>query len=431
MCDSLRSFRQCYGYTSGEQACATLYSIDGNQCGRASGSVNHNSANDSSCCPKNNEPLQNNIQVLRLVDGLSGTLFWVSESRTDANPASLQIGQRVGDRFSAHERIFLAGDAVHTHSPKAGQGMNVSMQDCFNLGWKIAGVVNGTLQRSVLKTYQSERRRIAQDLIEFDHRFSRLFSGRPAKDAADEAGISMAEFKDAFEKGNLFASGIAVDYGKSSIVAKPGSAVEQGDGTDVGGGKVVGKQHLANNIKLGMRFPSFQVLNQADARPWQFQSWLKSDGRWRIVVFAGNLTNKGQMERLQHLGEQLAAPTGFIHRYTPQSANLDSMIEIFTIHSGPRAAVELLDLHEIFHPFSEKDGWDYNKVFVDDQSYHEGFGDAYKNYGVNPQEGCVVITRPDQYVGYIGTLEDVADMGRYFDGVLLAPNVKSLTNGVR
>jgi phenol 2-monooxygenase len=40
-----------------------------------------------------------------------------------------QIGQRVGDNFSLHERVFLAGDAVHTHSPKAGQGMNVSMQD--------------------------------------------------------------------------------------------------------------------------------------------------------------------------------------------------------------------------------------------------------------------------------------------------------------
>jgi phenol 2-monooxygenase (NADPH) len=40
-----------------------------------------------------------------------------------------QIGQRVGDNFSLHDRVFLAGDAVHTHSPKAGQGMNVSMQD--------------------------------------------------------------------------------------------------------------------------------------------------------------------------------------------------------------------------------------------------------------------------------------------------------------
>ena len=87
--------------------------------------------------------------------------------------------------------------------------MNVSMQDCFNLGWKIANVVKRTHDRSVLKTYQSERRRVAQDLIDFDHKFSRLFSGRPAKDVMDEEGVSMDEFKSAFEKVRLFKGFIA------------------------------------------------------------------------------------------------------------------------------------------------------------------------------------------------------------------------------
>lgn len=82
----------------------------------------------------------------------------------------------------------------------------------YNLGWKLAHVVKGYSNGSILKTYQSERRRTAQDLIAFDHRFSRLFSGRPAKDVMDEEGVSMEEFQRAFEKGNEFASGI----GKSS-----------------------------------------------------------------------------------------------------------------------------------------------------------------------------------------------------------------------
>ncbi|KAI9815565.1 MAG: hypothetical protein M1827_002699 [Pycnora praestabilis] len=334
-----------------------------------------------------------------------------------------QIGQRVGNRFSANERIFLAGDAVHTHSPKAGQGMNVSMQDCYNLGWKIAAVVNGTAKRSILKTYQSERRRIAQDLINFDHRFSRLFSGRPAKDAADEAGISMAEFKDAFEKGNMFASGLSVDYGASILVAKAGSAAEQGDGTDVeaktSSRRVVGKQNLATNIKLGMRFPSFKVLNQSDARPWHFQERLKSDGRFRIIVFAGDVSSKEQMRRVQTLGQALAAPTSFLRRLTPSSKKIDSVIEILTVHSAPRREVELLDLHEIYHPFDEKKGWDYEKVFVDDESYHEGNGEAYQNYGVDQERGCVVIARPDQYIGWLGELEDMEDMDAYFSEILV------------
>ena len=341
-----------------------------------------------------------------------------------------QIGQRVGNKFSSSDRIFLAGDAVHTHSPKAGQGMNVSMQDSYNLGWKIALVINGIAKRSILKTYQSERRRVAQDLIAFDHRFSRLFSGRPAKDAVDEAGISMAEFKDAFEKGNMFASGLAVDYGASVLVAKPGDPADQGDGTDVGPQrtngsssspivKVTGKQHLASNIKMGMRFPSFQVLNQADARPWPFAHFLKSDGRFRIILFAGNIASTTQLQRIQTFGETLSAPDSFIHRFTPPGKPIDSIIEVLMIHSAPRREIELLDLHEVFHPLDEKEGYDYGKVFVDDESYHEGHGEAYMGYGVDRERGCVVVVRPDQYVGWIGEVEDVVDLGGYFEGILV------------
>ena len=335
-----------------------------------------------------------------------------------------QIGQRVGNSFSCDDRVFLAGDAVHTHSPKAGQGMNVSMQDTYNLGWKIGLVVKGLAKRSILKTYQSERKKVAQDLITFDHRFSRLFSGRPARDAADEAGISMAEFKDAFEKGNMFTSGLAVDYGASILVARPGDSADQGDVDDIGPvingiDKVVGKQKLAINIKLGMRFPSFQVLNQSDARPWQFGQFLKSDGRFRIIILAGNLKDEKQWKRLQGFGELLAKPDSVIHRYTPSAKPIDSVIEILVIHSALRQEIELLDLHEIFHPFDEKRGWDYDKVFVDDLSYYEGHGDAYKNYGVDKESSCVVIVRPDQHVGWLGELEDVRDIDRYFSQVLI------------
>ncbi len=300
--------------------------------------------------------------------------------------------------------------------------MNVSMQDCFNLGWKIGLVVNGIAKRSILKTYQSERRRIAQDLIDFDHRFSRLFSGRPAKDAADEAGVSMAVFKDAFEKGNMFASGIAVDYGASVLVAKAGDAKDQGDGTDVGlqeGKKVIGKQDLASNLPLGKRFPSFKVLNQSDARPWHFAEFLKSDGRFRIVLFAGDIMDKKQKARVEEFCKELDEPNSFLRRYTPKNAKINSVIQLLTIHSSPRESVDIFDFPDLLHPFDEKTGWDYEQIFVDAPSYHEGNGEAYKNYGVDPKTGCVVVTRPDQYIGYLGTLEDVKDIGKYFDEILV------------
>lgn len=281
-----------------------------------------------------------------------------------------QIGQRVGNSFSLHERVFLAGDAVHTHSPKAGQGMNVSMQDAYNLGWKIATVVKGVSSRSILKTYQSERRRIAQDLIDFDHRFSRLFSGRPAKDVMDEEGISMDVFKDAFEKGNMFASGIAVDYGASVIVAKSGSGKEQGDGTDVLGDaklRIVSKPEVATKLDVGKRMPSFKVLNQADARPWHFQELLKSNGRWRVVVFPGNIKDSQQKQRLDLLGEKLADSNSFLRWATPTGQKYDSVIELLSCHSSPRQETTIFDFPEVFRPWDDHDGWDYWKIHVDDQ----------------------------------------------------------------
>lgn len=310
----------------------------------------------------------------------------------------------------------------------------------YNLGWKLAHVVKGYSDGSILKTYQSERRRIAQDLIAFDHRFSRLFSGRPAKDVMDEEGVSMEEFKSAFEKGNEFASGIgmiqlsrvfqeiililiqtAVNYGASVIVAKDGNAQEQGDGTDVIGNKLlrsVSKPQLATGIDIGKRMPSFKVLNQSDARPWHLQELLKSNGRWRIIVFPGNLTLPENMQRMQKLGEKLGASDSFLRRYTPANQPIDSLIEVLTVHAGPRTSLELLDLPEAFHPYDKKEGWDYWKVFVDDQSYHEGHGQAYVNYGIDPSRGVSVIIRPDQYVSWVGDMDDYDEIAKFFSGFM-------------
>ena len=94
-------------------------------------------------------------------------------------------------------------DAVHTHSPKAGQGMNVSMQDTYNLGWKLGLACKGILKPEILSTYELERKQIAEELIAFDHKFSRLFSGRPARDVLDETGVSMEEFEKAYEQSHL------------------------------------------------------------------------------------------------------------------------------------------------------------------------------------------------------------------------------------
>ena len=305
--------------------------------------------------------------------------------------------------------------------------MNCSMQDTYNLGWKIALVAKHICTRDILKTYHTERRQVAQDLIEFDRKFARLFSGRPnASGVSDTPGVSMDEFKSVFLQGQLFASGLSVNYDASMLIAKSGNPQGQDDGTQTNAApkeRVVGKQELAKNISLGMRFPSFQVLNQADARPWHFQEWLRSDGRFRLIIFAGNVGDAAQKARLKTLCAKLGSQDSFLRRFTPPDQPIDSIIEILTLHSAPRQDVELLeDFPALLHPFDEVLGHDYDKVFVDDACYHAGHGHAYQNYGVASQRGCIVAVRPDQHVGFIGELEDTADLDYYFDGFLVSPS---------
>src|SRR6516225_6146455 len=99
-----------------------------------------------------------------------------------------EIGQRLTDKFddvpdaevaTRLPSVFIAGDACHTHSPKAGQGMNVSMQDGFNLGWKLATVLRGLAAPELLRTYSDERRAVAQELIDFDRELAAMFSAPP------------------------------------------------------------------------------------------------------------------------------------------------------------------------------------------------------------------------------------------------------------
>jgi phenol 2-monooxygenase len=285
-------------------------------------------------------------------------------------------------------------------------GMNVSMQDSFNLGWKLGLVVKGVAHASILHTYGVERRAIAKELIEFDHKWSRLFSGRPAKDVMDLEGISADEFRQVMEANVMFFTGLSVDYGGSMLVAKEGAA----------GSQAVGRRELASNIKLGTRLASQRVVNQSDGRVWELQRKLVSDGRFRMIVFAGNVASGKQQGRLQAFCRGLRA-SGLLGRH------LGKNIVVLTCHSAKRRQVELLrDLPDVLHPFDGTRGWDYDSVYADDGSYEGGCGNAYNGYGVDGERGCVVVTRPDQHVGQIESVDEAGVLGieAYFRGVLAA-----------
>ena len=94
-----------------------------------------------------------------------------------------------------------------------------------------------------------------------------------------------------------------------------------------------------------------------------------------------------------------------------------STIEVLAVHSAPRTEVDIFDFPPTFRPSSATAGFDYGKVYVDDESYHEGHGHAYESYDIDPDEGCAVAIRPDQHIGWIGEVDGYDMMERFFAGL--------------
>ncbi|KAI1282276.1 FAD binding domain-containing protein [Xylaria sp. FL0933] len=299
------------------------------------------------------------------------------------------IGQRLANEFHAHYRVFLSGDACHTHSPKAGQGMNVSLQDGYNIGWKLSAVLRKQASPKLLETYVLERQKTAADLIDFDRYWSKLFS------TAGEQGIT-AEL---FVKAGRYTAGLVTRYEDSIITAASASEAS-----------------LAAKLTVGMRFPSAQVVRVGDARQMWLTRALPADSRWHILVFGGDIQDSDTALQLQKLGSELEA---LVRAFTPSESDPDSIFNIVLVLSSKRTNVELQTLPEIFTPITGKLKLkNILKVFVDDESYDKTHGHAYEVYGIDPNQGALVVIRPDQYIARIGPLNDVHSLESFFSGVL-------------
>ncbi|CAE6482403.1 unnamed protein product [Rhizoctonia solani] len=123
-------------------------------------------------------------RILQLVKGLMKP-YRVDFKRVDWSGVYV-IGQRLASRYQDQSgRIFILGDACHTHSPHAGQGMNAAISDAHNLSWKLVHVLKGWGAPELLHTYESERRDFAVKLIELHERIAEVMSGKVKGTSSD------------------------------------------------------------------------------------------------------------------------------------------------------------------------------------------------------------------------------------------------------
>jgi phenol 2-monooxygenase (NADPH) len=306
-----------------------------------------------------------------------------------------EIGQRLTPKFDdvpiggetkRLPRVFIAGDACHTHSPKAGQGMNVSMQDAFNLGWKLAAVLRGHSAPDILHTYSAERQTIAKELIDFDRDWSKMLSN--SKKLAPE------EIQKYFVQHGRYTAGTATRY-------QPALFTDSDK-----------HQKLATGFEIGKRLHSAPVIRLGDAKPMHLGHPAKADGRWRIYAFAGEGdegTAGSPMAKLcDFLCKSTASP---LIKYRTQGDDIDARIDVRGIFQKPHRDMAVEKLPALLLPAKGKLGLlDYEKAFCPDFK----LGDIYDMRGIDRKKGCVVIVRPDQYIASVLPLTAHKEISAFF-----------------
>ena len=305
-----------------------------------------------------------------------------------------EIGQRLCDKFDdvgvqetsgRLPRVFITGDACHTHSAKAGQGMNVSMADAFNLGWKLGAVLRGIAEPELLNTYSEERQRVAQELIEFDEEWSRMLSSPPKVSGDSGAqGVDPEEFRRYFARHLGYTAGVATTY-KPSIL----TATEE-------------FQHLAPGFVIGQRFHSAPVIRLADAKPMQLGHVALADGAWRLYIFGDRGDPTEPQSRVATLCDFLGSDESPVARFTPPDANPDAVLDVRAIFQQGHHDLRLETMPPLLLPRKGRFALvDYEKIFCSDPDA----GDIFTLRSLNREDGCMVLVRPDQYVAHILPLE--------------------------
>ena len=314
------------------------------------------------------------------------------------------IGHSITDKFDdvpegseRNPRVFTAGDACHTHSPKAGQGMNVSMQDTFNLGWKLVHVLQGRADARLLRSYSKERLTEARRLVETDHEWARIMSApttQAERDGTEEPRI-IRQFKQNLE----FTGGTAVKYDASTLIAAPRY------------------QALARGEEIGRRFHSAPVVRLADAKQMQLGHVAEADARWRLYAFAGQGDGSTPGSAIHRLADWLESdPASPVRRHTRAGEDIDAVIDFRAIFQQTFDQLAYEHMPSLLMPKTGRLGLqDHEKVFCVD---HKGAGDIFDMRGIDRARGCIVVVRPDQYIAHVLPLDGFDELAAFFASIL-------------
>ena len=321
-----------------------------------------------------------------------------------------EIGQRLTDKFddvpeaeiaSRLPRIFIAGDACHTHSPKAGQGMNVSMQDAFNLGWKLAAVLRGQCAPRLLHSYSAERQAVAKELIDFDREWAGILASAAKAGGADAA------------RRRTISSGTgAIPRARRRITGRRSSLARQHT-------SILPKASSSARASIprrlsGLRMPS-RFISAMPRRPMAASA---------STPFPPAEDPAAAGSAIRALCDFLAeARESPVRRHTPAGADIDSVIDLRAVFQQDHRALAVEAMPALLLPRKGRHGLiDYEKMFCPDLKSGQ---DVFTMRGIDRRAGCIVVVRPDQYVAQVLPIDAFSALAAYFDAFMLQADVSA------
>ncbi|KAI6108283.1 FAD binding domain-containing protein [Pisolithus sp. B1] len=326
-------------------------------------------------------------------------VMWVSDFRPN---------MRMVNKFGVG-RIFVAGDAAHVHSIAGAQGLNSSVQDAFNIAWKMALVYKGLSPASLLDTYTAERLPVIAEMLGFTTEMHKLMFNEsdaehtPRSSADDKHNSKTVEsqFERAMRRGGKLYM-LGVNYRTSPIVIDEfvspptprGTAVNStyGDtqeGVLRAGDRAPDAPGLVATVSLNRvcaKISSGSQSNGVTASSRMFDIF--GSTHHSVIIFAPTLTVPAVKSILATLGQSF--PKELVRRVV--------------VLPGPASEPD-----DHVETSSEVDQAIDTEVLIDEA------GHAYRGYVAEPQEVKAVVVRPDGVVGAI--VRGGTGLERYFEGV--------------
>lgn len=278
--------------------------------------------------------------------------------------------------------------------------MNTAFHDALNLAWKIHHVEAGFARRRILSTYESERKQIAENLLEFDAKYATLFSKRKPSSgdntrATQDANEEGNEFVEVFKANTEFATGYGIAYNPNEFNWSPSHSAQS---------------QLFNpegfTLRIGRVMPTADVTRVVDANKVHLELAIALNGSFRIFLFAGDpVCNRSSVadfaSNLKKKGGFYSAferpdisTVSYHERHNPHSM----FVTLCTIFAAPRSTI---DITQMLPPLLARYSHHIYADDIPDPRAPDTKAPVHAKFGLDEQCGGVLVVRPDGHVGCV------------------------------